>query len=282
MEGVLNLNLGMMVDGNSRFAFVEILQRTGFSPSELSDESIKSVVLEAYKARLKEVYAKNADWCIDLGEALFSRVDYSDYAVFVYNAVNRKRNHFSGIDNAIRRVGGDLVKRLGAHGPVCLIGPENEKEQWFSLYPDLQELEPGSANAGNRSIIITGYQQGCGEDPHVAGMRPLDYFVRSTQMRFSGMYLPALANTQLVTLSHIPYLYPPEALVNALLNEASLDEEHDELNLYTPRVYDAWLEHYDREPSVFLSSNAFPPRVKKMGRVLGNESRALTGVQRGG
>ena len=256
----MRLSVGMMVDGNSRFAFLEVMKRRGWTPEDLVLPSVRSEALAAYSQRLGEVYVENARWCIRLGEELLSRTEDSDYSIFVYNAANRGRGHFSCIDRAIRAVGGELVERLAAKGEVCLVGPQAEKDCWFRLFPELREL--GEPRGGNRSVIITGYQQGCGEDAHCRFMRPIDYFVRSTQMRFSGMYLPALANAQFVVLSHIPYLYSPGQVAESLVEQASLDEEHDGFNVYSPRVYDAWLSHYSRAPAAFISSNALPPSVK--------------------
>ena len=264
----MNLNLGMMVDGNSRFAFVESLMQLGLAPVDLSDAGNREAIMPVYLKQLKQVYVRNAHWCIELGESLLSRVENSDYVVFVYNVANRARGHFSSIDNAICEVGAELVDRLGQFGSVCLLGPEKEKKQWKSMFPDLQEVS--DLRNGNRSVIITGYQQEVGGDERTRFMRPLDYFIRSTQMRFSGMYLPALSNTQLVVLSHVPYFYRPEAVVDALLEETALDEEHDELNVYSQGVYDAWVDHYLQAPSLFLSSNARPPRVKEFIEPNGN------------
>lgn len=260
----MRLSVAMMVDGNSRFAFTDVLRRNGWNADDLAFPPVRERALVEYSRRLGEVYVENARWCIRLGEELLERVEDSDYSVFVYNAANRSREHFSCIDAAIRAVGGELASRLGRFGPVCLVGPREEKQNWFSLFPSsLCELDAPESGE-NRSVIITGYQHGsgCAEDSRAKFMRPIDYFVRSTQMRFSGMYLPALANSRFVVLSHIPCMYPPRLFAEALVESARADEEHDDLNVYSPRVYAAWLEHYSAAPAALFTSNALPLSVK--------------------
>lgn len=269
----VKLSVGLMVDGNSRFALVEVLKRTGMSPEDLANPAVRDGLVDAYCDALREVYVRNARWCVQFGEELLSRVEGSDYTIFIYNVANRKRDHFSCIDHAICAVSGELIARLGQFGPVCLVGPEEEKQRWFSMFPGYEELSPVRGNE-NRSVLLMGYQRGIGEDGHASLMRPLDYFLRSTQMRFSGMTLSALDNSQLLVMSHIPYLYSARSVADALIEQARLDEEHDELNLYSPRIYREWMRHYSESPSIFFSSNALPPR---MGNVAAGERAEVSG-----
>lgn len=256
----MNLSFGMMVDGNSRLAMIEVLREGGWRREDLEDKKLAPEILESYRKHLYEVYVKSARWCVDLGEHLLGRLQNSDYAIFVYNWRNGQREHFDCIAHAIREVCPELIERLGRFGPVCLVGSQNEKDKWFDMFPKLQELEP--AGRGNRTIMLTGFEHGLGEDPRAANVRDIGIFVRSTQARLSGMYLKALADAQIAVLSHHPYRFCPKDLAQMLIAQVKSDVPHDAENVYPLEVYEAWAAEEHRQPEIRLTSNAFPPETR--------------------
>ncbi|VVB73340.1 Uncharacterised protein [uncultured archaeon] len=251
----MRLNLGMMVDGNARSTFVNVMRKLDMRPEDLPER--KEEAIKLYMKELPSTYIRNARWCIDVGESLFSRTEGSEYVIFVYNMTNRSRGHFSSIEKTILETGGELIKRLSCFGDVCLAGSKSEKDRWMALYPELKDVNEGMK--GHRTVILTGYQRDSGEDAGVRHIRPLDFFVRSTQLRMSGMYLPCMDDTHFCVLNHIPYKYDPSAFVDRLVTAKRMDEEHDELNVYSGGVYETWLKHESKPPSVYITSNALPP-----------------------
>jgi hypothetical protein len=252
----MGLNLGMMVDGNARSTFINVLNTLEMTPAEIVGR--EKEVTELYLQELPKTYIRNAKWCVRLGKELFSRTSNSEYTIFVYNVANRARGHFKSIENAIMDVGGELVQELGGFGEVCLVGPETEKSRWKAVYPRLKDVKETSK--GHRTVILTGYQRDKGEDGGIAHIRPIDFFIRSTQMRFSGMILPCMDNTHFVVLNHIPYKYDPAELVQTLIDVKKMDEEHNELNIYSKFIYDLWAEHESKPPSIYVTTNAMPPK----------------------
>lgn len=251
----IQLNLGMMVDGNARATYVSVLNDLNVSPEDV--ERREAEIVERYLQELPRTYIRNAKWCVRLGEELLSRTRDSDYVIFIYNMSNRRRTHFRSIENAINEVCGELIERLGIFGDVCIAGHTSEKAHWKGVFPKLKDV--GKADKGRRTILLMGYQRGEGEDPNATNIRHLDYFIRSTQLRFSGMFLPCMDNTHSIVLSHIPYRYDPAALIEKLVEVKKADEEHNELNIYSKSVYDLWLEHENKPLSMYVTTNALPP-----------------------
>jgi len=252
------LNLGMMVDGNARQTFIDVIKSKGLTKEDMVSVSTQNDVIEEYMKKLPETYLRNAKWCIDLGEELFKQTENSEYVIFVYNVANRARGHFKGIEYAICEAGGELINRLSSFGDVCLLGPESEKKHWVEMYPQLKDVY--SKPNDHRTVILTGYQRGNGEDAGVPNVRHLDFFIRSTQMRFSGMFMPCMDNTHMITLSHMPYKYCASDIIQQLLKEKGRDEEHNEINVYSPSIYSTWIEHEKKPLSMYITTNALPPR----------------------
>ncbi|RLI78752.1 hypothetical protein DRP05_06325 [Archaeoglobales archaeon] len=130
-------------------------------------------------------------------------------------------------------------------------------------FPQLKKLE--QPEASNRAIFFYGYQQEIGEDPDVYKLRDVDYFIRASQLRYSGMYFPALRNACFIILTHPPLLYDPRELARTLIQTKRTDREHNKINIYEdPTIYEEWLDLLEQNPKAIITTLSRPPKVVEL------------------
>ncbi len=249
------------MDANARFAVCKKLKELGMTPREFLKrvEELKGM----YKQEITNTYVQNARWSIDLGEEFFKQNDGpADYVVFVYNYENRRRGYWKLIKKAIERVGPEVMERLGGYANIYAFGID--KEYWKKRFPGLKFLrKPGARE--NRAIFGFGFQQGRAYDEGVKYIREIDYFIRASQLRLSGMYFPSLDNSLFVLLTHPPSLYNARKLVKHILEAKKEDVEHDRYNIYhDPKIYEEWRNFIKTPPTAIISSISRPPKIVRL------------------
>ncbi|GEM_PF-3811115 len=138
-----------------------------------------------------------------------------------------------------------------------------DKKHWMEKFPQLKKLE--QPEASNRAIFFYGYQQEIGEDPDVYKLRDVDYFIRASQLRYSGMYFPALRNACFIILTHPPLLYDPRELARTLIQTKRTDREHNKINIYEdPTIYEEWLDLLEQNPKAIITTLSRPPKVVEL------------------
>lgn len=248
-----------MMDANARFAVCKKLEDLSISPQEFLKG--RDRFIDLYKKEITDTYVQNARWGIALGEELFKQSKGPlDYVVFVYNYENRRRGYWKLIKSAIEIVGDEVIERLGKYASIYAFGID--KKYWSNQFV-LNDLKKPETKE-NRAIFGFGFQQKEAYDKSVEYIRPIDYFIRASQLRLSGMYFPAIDNALFVLLTHPPSLYNPSKLVAELLKTKKSDREHDKYNIYNdPEVYEEWKEYVKTSPVAIISTIAKIPKIVK-------------------
>jgi hypothetical protein len=241
-----------MADGNARFAVLNLLEKLDIS-SEIFLKNLDTYK-DQYLTSLLEVYEKNAVWCGLFGKALLTNNRGSDLVIFVYNYTNRQREHNEVIEKVITRRGQEIIDMLKPYANLYVLGADSEKKKWSGIF---QELEPLNRNAEldeNRVIFGVGYEYNTpeGMDSTVKYLRNMDIFLRATQLRLSGMFFPALKDALFLCLDSSLYLYDPNHLAEEIQKYHNMDEEHDELNIYSNAVYNAWKKNNEQNNGLNL------------------------------
>jgi len=250
-------NLCLMMDCNARLAACNVFKKEGISPKEFLKNQSKFI--HSYEEEITATYAQNALWSAKLGREFFKRNPESDYVVFIYNYENRRRKYWDLIRKAVEKVGDKVIKSLSEYAGVYTFGVD--KFFWKKRFPDLKFLKkPREREA--RAIFGFCFEQQKAYDESVKFIKPIDYFIRVSQMRLSGMYLPALSNARFILLTHPPVFYNPKTLVKEISKLHSSDVEHDDFNIYRDeRVYEEWRKYVKTPPKAVMSSLAHPPKL---------------------
>ncbi len=97
-------------------------------------------------------------------------------------------------------------------------------------------------------------------DSNVKYLRNMDIFLRATQLRLSGMFFPALKDALFLCLDSSLYLYDPNHLAEKIQKYHAIDEEHDELNIYSNEVYNAWNKNNEKNNglNLYCTFRAYP------------------------
>lgn len=248
------------MDANARFTVCKKLEELKINPDEFLKNRKK--FMEFYRTEITNTYIKNARWSISLAEEFFKQSEEPvDYVVFVYNLENRKREYWKLIEKAIEKVGTEVIERLSKYAGIYAFGID--KQQWINQFPLLKELRKPGKNE-NRAIFGFGFQHGDAYDKSVEHIRKIDYFIRASQLRLSGMYFPAMDNALFVLLTHPPSLYNTSKLVGEILIAKKEDFEHDRYNIYSePKIYEEWSGYIKKPPSVMISSISRVPKYVK-------------------
>jgi hypothetical protein len=156
-------------------------------------------------------------------------------------------------------VGAEVIEKLNKYANIYAFGVD--KDYWVKKFPQLKSLAKPSKNE-SRAIFGFGFQQGNAYDKTVEYIRKIDYFIRASQLRLSGMYFPALDNALFILLTHPPSLYDASKLVKEIFNIQREDYEHDKYNIYNePKIYEEWKECIKKPPTVIISSISRVPKI---------------------
>jgi len=251
-----------MMDANARFAVCKKMKQLNMNPKDFLGKINKFENM--YKEEITNTYVQNARWSIELGEEFFKQnKEAADYVVFVYNYENRRREYWKLIKKAIENVGSEVIERLGKHADIYAFGID--KKYWKKRFPEIRELKK-PRRGEKRAIFGFGFQQGRAYDKTVEYVRKIDFFIRASQLRLSGMYFPALDNSLFVLLTHPPSLYNASRLVKSILETKREDVKHDKYNIYNdPKIYEEWKDFMETAPTAIISSISRIPKIVSFG-----------------
>jgi len=262
----MGLSITLMADGNARFAVLNLVEKLDIS-LEIFLKNFDNYK-DQYLKSLLEVYEKNAVWCGLFGKALLTNNRGSDLMIFVYNYTNKQREHHEVIEKVITRRGQEIIDMLKPYANLYILGPDSEKKKWSSIFQELGPLNRNAELDENRVIFGVGYEYNTSEgtDSTVKYLRNMDIFLRATQLRLSGMFFPALKDALFLCLDSSLYLYDPSHLAEEIQKYHTIDEEHDELNIYSNAVYNAWIKSNQKNSSLNLlcTFRAYPSRTLRI------------------
>lgn len=268
--------IGLMVDGDARTLAARYWQQ-----GRRDIRGLAHADLGQWAADLEQIYAHNALWLLELvlglGASDRQTGRASTVVVFITNQDNQKREGGTNasIMRAVSTVGMAWPRALEAAGIDFYIGGDRQTvegviaqaaEAGLRILPlDQLPAEPTRTSA----ICLLGYQAGvlAGFDPAVYRIPEMDLFLRSTHMRLSDMWLPAMKQTLFwSTELNLGYYYPQDVL-RLMLDELDSRSQtrHDACNTYADAVYERWHQRTQQEEGfLFVSRESLPSELVKL------------------